>query len=395
MTESIPRYSWSTPFWLTCGFRPFFLLGSLAMAVSVLAWLPLLLGAYQVPTTFTPRDWHVHTMLFGALPAIIAGFALTAVSTWTGRPHVAGRTLLALVLLWIAGRIAVSASALIGAPVAALVDLAFLAALVAIVAREVLAARNHRNLVIVGAIALLGLANGWFHWEAMRLGMADHAPRAAISIILMLLMLVGGRIIPAFTGNWLKARDVQTLPAAVSRLDGVALAISGMALLAWTGFPRATTTGILLGAAGVATALRLSRWRGMQTWSEPLLTVLHLGYATIALGFLAVAASILADGAIDPASAVHVWTMGSFGLMTLAVMTRASRGHSGQPLKAGRLEIILFVLVLAGALARVVAPHAPGMTMPMFELAGLAWAAAYLGFVAAYGRMLLLRPARP
>lgn len=187
-------------------------------------------------------------MLFGAILAIIAGFALTAVSNWTGRPHLADSELLMLVVLWIGGRLAVSTSAIIGAPAAALADLTFPAALVWVFAREVVTGKNYRNLRVVAVVALAGIANACFHLEAMAFGTADHVLRAGISVVLMLVMLVGGRIIPAFTRNWLTARQSAALPAPFARLDIAAMIVSGLALLAWTGFPAAPATAALLGS---------------------------------------------------------------------------------------------------------------------------------------------------
>ncbi|MFH1555975.1 MAG: NnrS family protein [Rhizobiales bacterium 24-66-13] len=385
----------TTPHWLSGGFRPFFMLGALAMAGSVLAWIPVYLGELEIPTALSTRDWHVHTMLFGGVMAIIAGFALTAVSNWTGRPPVAGRELLALVGLWLAGRVAVSTSALIGADAAMVVDLMFPLALVAVFAREVAAAGNYRNLRVVAVVAGLGLADLAFHVEARRFGGADYSLRAAVSLVLVLVMLIGGRIIPAFTRNWLVARKVAELPAAFSRLDTVSMAACALGLIAWVAFPDARATAAVLGLGGMFAAVRLYRWRGLATRSEPLLFMLHLGFATIPLGFLAVAVSILAPGSLDPAGAVHIWTVGTFGAMTLGVMTRASRGHSGRALAAGRLEVVMFALVLLGAAARVTAPYADGWMTHGLACAGLAWALAYLLFAVGYGRMLLLPSSLP
>lgn len=383
----------TTPHWLSDGFRPFFLLGALAMAGSVLAWIPVYLGGLEIPTALSARDWHVHTMLFGGVMAIIAGFALTAVSNWTGRPPVAGRELLGLVVLWLAGRVAVSTSALIGADAAMAVDLAFPLALAAVFAREVVAAGNYRNLRVVAVVAALGLADLAFHLEARLAGAADYSLRPAVALVLVLVLLIGGRIVPAFTRNWLTARKGAALPAAFSRLDMASMAACGLGLAAWTAFPDAGATAVLLGLGGALTAVRLCRWHGLATRSEPLLLVLHIGFATIPIGFITVAASIVAPALVDPVAAVHVWTVGTFGAMTLAVMTRASRGHSGRPLAAGRLEIAMFALVLVGAAARIAAPYAGGWTAHGLACAGLAWAVAYLLFAAGYGRMLLL-PAR-
>lgn len=380
------------PYWLSGGFRPFFLAGALAMALSVLAWLPFLFGAYEIPTAFAPRDWHVHTMLFGGVMAIIAGFALTAVASWTGRPHIAGGQLLVLVLLWLAGRVAVSTSAVLGPGLAAVIDLLFPLALTFVFAREVVLAGNYRNLRVVGIVALLGAADLAFHIEAARTGTADYALRAAIALVLVLIMLIGGRIVPAFTRNWLAARGAGALPAPFSRVDIAVMALSVAALAAWVLRPSAAATGVLLIAGGLANGVRLSRWCGWSTRSEPLLFILHLGFATLAAGFLVVGASALRPDLLDSTAMVHVWTAGTIGVMTLAVMTRASRGHSGRPLTAGRLEIAIFGLVLLGTGARLAAPYAGGWTTHALECATLGWTAAYVAFAAGYARMLLVRP---
>ncbi len=374
------------------GFRPFFLLGALTMSASVLAWLPIYLFGLEIPSAFVPGDWHVHTMLFGGVMAIVAGFALTAVANWTGRPPVAGRELLALVALWAAGRVAVTLSALIGSNAAMIADLLFPSALAAVFAREVIAARNWRNLRVVAVVGALGIADLLFHVEAKVSGAADHSLRAAVALVLVLVMLIGGRIVPAFTRNWLAARRAANLPATFSRLDAVSMGAAAVALAAWTAFPDHAATAVLLLSAGVLSAARLSRWCGWATRSEPLLLILHVAFATIPLGFVAVALSILSPDAVEPAAAVHVWTVGTFGSITLAVMARASRGHSGRDLAAGRTEVAMFALVLVGAAARVAAPYAAGWTAHALDCAGLAFAAAYLLFVAGYARMLLVRP---
>jgi uncharacterized protein involved in response to NO len=390
-------------YWLTGGFRPFFFLGALSMALSVLAWIPILSGHLELPTAFIPRDWHIHTMLFGGVSAIIAGFALTAVANWTGRPPVAGGELLVLVLVWLAGRIAVTLSALTGAWAAMAVDLAFPLALVAVFAREVVAGGNLRNLRIVAIVALYGFANAAFHTEAALTGLADHAARAGIAVVLLLVMLIGGRIIPAFTRNWLMQRRALALPAGFSRLDGATMLVSAAALAVWIAVPDHLATALLMLAAGLANGVRLSRWCGLATRSDPLLLILHLGFATVPLGFVLEGLSILLPGVLEPSAAAHVWTAGTFGMMTLAVMTRASRGHSGHPLTAGRLEVAIYALVALGAAARVLAPYAGNLAgngggnwvVHLFACAALLWALAYLLFAAGYARMLLWRPGLP
>ena len=377
--------------WLTGGFRPFFFLGALAMAASVLVWL-LVLAGVELPTAFAPRDWHIHTLLYGGVPALVAGFALTAVANWTGRPPVAGPLLALLVALWLAGRVAVTVSGLIGAGPAAAIDLAFPLALTIVFAREVVAGKNLRNLRVVALVALIGLGDLGFHVEAAMNGVADLAVRAGIAAVLMLVMVIAGRIVPAFTRNWLMQRRAPALPIGFNRFDAVSLAVAVAALAAWTVLPEAAWVAAPLALAGVLHLIRLSRWQGLATRREPLLLVLHVAYLTIPLGFLAVAAAVAWPAHVDAASALHFWTAGTFGLMTLAVMTRASRGHSGRPLTAGRLEQAIYVMAFVGMASRVAAPYCGAGYDHALDAAGLLWAGAYLVFALGYVPILLIPP---
>lgn len=203
----IPRLrAYEGPALLSYGFRPFFLLAALQAGLTVLVWLPFVTGHLTVPTAFGPVDWHIHEMLFGYQAAAIGGFLLTAIPNWTGRLPVQGRPLLVLVLAWLAGRVAVSASALIGWRLAMAGDALFLLLLAGAAAREIVAGRNWRNLKVVVLVVLLLAANLAFHIEAGLTGSADVARRFAIAVILMLVALIAGRIVPSFTRNWLADR---------------------------------------------------------------------------------------------------------------------------------------------------------------------------------------------
>jgi uncharacterized protein involved in response to NO len=373
---------------LAGAFRPFFLLAALWMACSVLLWVPLYMGDATLPTAFAPRDWHVHALLFGGVPAIIAGFALTAVSSWTGRPPLSGWPLAVLSLIWLAGRVAVSVSALTGPLIAALIDLAFPLALAVVLGREVMLAGNWRNLRVVGLVLVLALADAGFHAEAITTGLADISIRAALSAVLMLILLMGGRITPAFTRNWLKARGESRLPAPFDRLDAAAMAVAGLAFISWTVGPTWIGTAPLLIVAGLLTAARLTRWRGLAARREPLLLVLHVALGTIAAGFLAEGLAIFWPAVVDPMAALHLWTAGSVGLTVLGVMTRVSRGHTGRPLTAGRLELAIYGLVSAGAILRMAAPYTGGVYYHVIACAGLLWAAAFLTFAVGYAGIL-------
>jgi uncharacterized protein involved in response to NO len=344
------------------GFRPFFLLGAAWAAIAVPVWLAAYAHGYALRGALPPMFWHAHEMVYGFGMAVVAGFLLTAIPNWTGRLPVRGWMLGALAALWLAGRVAMLV------PGAAPLDLAFPAVLAAVVAREILAGRNWRNLPMLAALALLLAGNVLFHlgvYAGLRLGIAT---------LLMLIALVGGRIVPSFTRNWMtKFRRGALLPAPEGMLDRAALVMTLFALAAWV-LDWAT---LPLAVAGVALAARLARWRGIATWREPLLFVLHAGYGWLALGLV-----LLGLGA--PA-ALHALTVGAVGTMTLAVMTRASLGHSGRALAADRSTIAIYLLISAAALLRI----AGYQSVLVVSLSGLAWSAAFGLFVLHYGCILV------
>jgi uncharacterized protein involved in response to NO len=383
--------AWQGPALLSYGFRPLFLGAALWAALAMGLWIAVLTGRLDLPTRFSPVDWHAHALLYGFLPAVIAGFLLTAVPNWTGRLPIVGWPLLALVLVWIAGRVATSFSALLPAGLAASVDLAFLALLAAVLGREIAAGRNWRNLPVLAALVLLWTGNLLFHLDAAG-GMAAQGLGARLGIAgaVFLILLIGGRIVPSFTRNWLARRPAGPLPVPPGRFDLAAVALGGVALATWCAAPAAQATGLLALAAGLVHLLRLARWAGWRTLAEPLVAILHVGYAFAALGFLAVAAAILAPALVAPGAALHAWTTGAAGVMTLAVMTRASLGHTGQPLAATPATIAIYAAAITAATLRLIDGFAPGLPH-VLTLAGLSWMAAFGGFALAYGG-LLVRP---
>ncbi len=373
---------------LSYGFRPFFLAGALYAGLAILFWLPLFYGHIDTWSAFAPVDWHVHEMLFGYLAAVITGFLLTAIPNWTGRLPVQGLPLLALVLLWLAGRFAIFFSADIGWLAAAVADCAFLLAVAASAATEIVAGRNWRNLKVLLPVTVLLAANAAFHAEAHFDGVTDISRRLGLGAVIVLIMIVGGRIVPSFTRNWLVRENPGRLPVPVGRFDAVAIGLSALALAAWTFFPDGTATGTALIAAAALTAIRLARWAGDRTWRDPLVLILHVGFACVPLGLLLAGLATLAPTLVPPAAGLHALGVGAVGTMTLAVMTRATLGHTGRDLKAGAGTCLIYVAVLLAALARVCAAFAPGEPMLLHISAGL-WAAAFLGFAALYGPMVL------
>jgi uncharacterized protein involved in response to NO len=324
--------------------------------------------------------------LFGYVPAIITGFLLTAIPNWTGRLPLQGAPLLILVIVWAAGRVAVVFSATIGWFAAAAIDVGFLALIVAATAREIIAGRNWRNLKVLIPVAVLALANAGFHFEAHFFGAAEFATRAGVTAILVLLMLIGGRVIPSFTRNWLARENPGRLPAPFGKFDGLAIALSALACCIWIVAPRGELTGAILFAAGLLQVVRLARWAGDRTASDRLVLILHVAYAFVPVGF--VLTSLAAFGIILPSAGLHAWMTGAVGTMTLAIMTRASLGHTGHELVAGPGTQLIYAAVVVAALARVLASLLPVWALVLIHIAALAWIVSFGGFAMLYGPIL-------
>ncbi|HZD89286.1 MAG TPA: NnrS family protein [Pseudolabrys sp.] len=382
------RRAYAGPALFAYGFRPFFLAAGLWGAFGILVWLPQFLGLVTLPTAFGPLDWHIHEMLYGYVAAAIAGFLLTAIPNWTGRLPVSGWPLAGLASLWLAGRLAILFSADIGGIAAAAVDVSFLLTLAAVAAREIVAGKNWRNLRVLVVLGVLAAGNVVFHAEVLTRGAADYGIRIALAAVLVLIMLIGGRIVPSFTNNWLARNNPGRKPAPFARLDMVTIAASVVALAAWIAAPFAELAGVLLLIAGALHAVRLARWAGDRTLADRLVLILHIAYAFIPLGFLLSGAAILALQ-VPPSAGIHAWTAGAIGLMTLAVMTRATLGHTGHALHAGPATQAIYGLVLLAALLRIVAAFTGSLML--MEYAGGAWIVGFAAFTAVYGRLLIMR----
>jgi len=383
---------WQGPALFTFGFRPFFLFGALWAGLAMPLWIVVFTGALELPTRFDPVTWHAHAFLFGYLGAIIAGFLLTAVPNWTGRLPVVGWQLAGLFALWCAGRVAVLVSALLPAWGAAAVDLAFPLVLSAVLLREIVAGKNWRNLIVLALLGVFFLANLLFHVEAARgvYAAEGFGLRLGLAAGLMLISVVGGRIVPSFTRNWLVREGREERPAApMQRFDKLVLIVSLVALLLWVVMPSQPATGIGLLLMGGLHLGRLTRWKGARTGAEPLVWVLHLAYACIPLGALWAGLSVLRPDWIAPAGAQHLWMAGALGLMTLAVMTRATLGHTGQALHAGSATLAIYLALVVSVLFRLAAGIWPEMAL--YHLSATFWTLAFVGFAAVYGPLLARR----
>ncbi|NIA71833.1 NnrS family protein [Pelagibius litoralis] len=377
------RLAYNGPAIFSQGFRPFFLAAGVLAVVALPLWMLQFLGAVTLPGVPDPLAWHIHEMLFGYLSAALAGFLLTAIPNWTGRLPIAGRALMALFGLWLAGRTAMLLDA--GGAAGIAVALAFLVALSAVVWREVIAAGNHRNLPICLLVTTLAAAQAVFLIGEVALGM-----RIGFATAAMMILLVGGRIIPSFTTNWLKKQQATSLPAPFGSYDKIALGISLVALVCWVALPEAAVTGAGFTIAAAANLWRLARWRGPATLREPLLLVLHIAFAWLPLAFALFALSILAPDHVSGQQALHALGAGGIGMMTLAVMTRAALGHSGQALQAGAATSAAYVLVFLGAAARVAADWTTEPTA-ILHLGAASWTIGFLIFVLRFTPILAIR----
>jgi uncharacterized protein involved in response to NO len=382
------RRDYAGPALFAYGFRPFFLAAGLWAAFGILLWLPQYTGMLTLPTRLSALDWHIHEMLYGYVAAAIGGFLLTAIPNWTGRLPVSGAPLAGLALLWLAGRAAMLFSAAIGGTLAAVIDVAFLATLAAVTGREIVSGKNWRNLRVLAVIGVLIFGNVVFHVEVLRSGAADYGIRIGIGAVILLISLIGGRIVPSFTNNWLTRRSPGRLPVAFARFDMAVLAVSALALLGWVVAPEWREVGALMILAGVLQFLRLARWAGDRTLADRLVLVLHLGYFFIPLGFLLIGASAWV-AALPSSAGIHAWTAGAVGLMTLAVMTRATLGHTGRPLQAGSGTQAIYACVFVAAALRIVAACIGSPVL--LNCAGAAWIAGFAGFVVLYGPLLAMR----
>lgn len=377
------------PVVFTYGFRPFFLAAAMWAIAAMGLWIGVLIWGWSVGGSYGGIYWHAHEMLFGYSTAALAGFLLTAIPNWTGRLPVAGTPLVVLFVLWCAGRLVMLAPDTLGLTVSLAIEALFLSLLLAICVREIIAVRRWKNLKILAGLFTLALANVVFHLLVVVNEDVSLSYRLALAAYVMLLAIMGGRIAPTFTRNWLIKQHQIDLPAPFDSLDTLALLTGLVALIFWVeGSQSAWIIGVCILASGLH-AVRLWRWRGWTTWDEKLLFGLHLGYSFVPLGFLLVA--IAQWGGLEPVAALHVWSVGGIGMMTLVVMARSTRGHTGMPLVASRVTVASHFTLLAAALLRPMTSVWPEMTTALLAATGLFWTLAFALYLLEYGSVLLHR----
>jgi uncharacterized protein involved in response to NO len=374
------------------GFRPFFLFAGLDSLVSMAVWLWAYFHPERWPVQAVPAMyWHAHEMLFGFAAAAIGGFLLTAVPNWTGRSPYRGPVLWLLTGLWLGGRLAMLPFPILPPAAGAVLALSFFPALALTVAPALLRARKYRNLPFLGLLLLLFAADLCFQGGfGLAPDLGQHLGLyGALEIVILMIAIIGGRIIPAFTRNtlakWGVAAPVHSRPW-IER--GAILSLLLMAALDMS-LPMSRISGAASLLAALFQAIRLSQWQGHRTLRDPLLWVLHLGYAWLVLG-LALKALALLQGVAMADKWLHALTAGAMGTMILAVMSRAALGHSGRQLVAPGPMAVSFILVSAAAVTRVFLPAVfPGRYDHVIAVSGAAWIAAYAIYLWVYTPILL------
>lgn len=367
------------------GFRPFFALAGLSALILILLWNAIFKGTWVTENYFTPMYWHAHEMLLGYSVAVISGFLLTAVKNWTGRPTLTGDQLAGLCILWLYGRIAPFYANLLPDSLIALIDLAFLPLLAYHVTKPILATQQYRNLIFTALLLFLAYGNGLIHSEM--LGLKAHTAMVGLQLvagtIVILILVIAGRVFPFFTERGLPGTlairnpqfDQGSVISAALVFGLLLFGVSGI----WLALPALLAT--------VINIARVAGWYVQRIWYVPLLWVLYIGYGWIILGFALTALS--AYSLIPPSLAMHAFTLGGIGVLTLGMMARVALGHTGRALRASNAIAIGFVLINVAAFFRVLLPIAWPNGYEIFIYGStLAWLAAFSLFIFVYGPIL-------
>ena len=374
------------PVFFASGFRPFFLFAGIQATASLLAWLGIYFGIVTIASNLSPVLWHGHEMVIGFGTAAVGGFLLTAVPNWTGAASLSGGRVALLAAVWLAGRLGFWLVAALPGWVVTLLDLSFLPLLAVMLAGPLIGAGKLRNIVFLPILAAFFVAALLIDLEVMGVAATGMAGlHLGIYILLLMIAIVGGRIIPAFTATSLRMRRIDAEARSRGWLEiaaPVAIVLTGAADLA---VPGTALFGGIAVAAAVLHAVRLAGWQTRYTLGQPILWILHAGYAWLIIG-LALRGLSAFTPAIPPSAALHAFTVGTVGSMVIGVMTRAALGHSGRPLQLAPVIVGAYVLVQLAAVIRVFLPIVAPATIADLTpaLSGLVWSLAFAVFVVVY-----------
>lgn len=363
------------------GFRPFFVLAGLSALFLMLAWNAILKGTIPSSHYFPGNYWHAHEMLMGYTAAVITGFLLTAVKNWTGFETITGDKLAGLSLLWLYGRIVPFYAGDLPESLIALIDFSFLPILAYYLSKPILQARNFRNLIFIALLLLLAFGNGLVHAQFIgyALNTAETGLQLIIATIIIMILVIAGRVFPFFTERGLSG----TLAIRSPQMDILAISFATLVFILQIMGIGGIWLAIVSLLAALFNTIRVSGWYVQRIWYVPLLWILYLGYAWIILGFIFTALAAYSVVAND--LAVHAFTFGGIGLLTLGMMARVTLGHTGRALKASNAIALAFVFINIGAFLRVLLPVAfqNSLTLLIY-LATLAWLAAFALFIFVY-----------
>lgn len=371
------------------GFRPFFLAAGVLAVLLIPWWAAFLAWGVPLGTSWPSSLWHGHEMLYGFIVAAMAGFLLTAVPSWTGERGFGGWPLAWLTALWVLGRALVATSAIWPVPVVAAIDLLFLPALAGFVLPPLARERN-RNTPLLAVLAALWGTHVAFYWGLFHADpmLARHALLVGIDIILLLVTVIGGRIVPAFTSSALRQSGTASPLHAWRALTPFSIAIMAAVAIVDLWRVASALAGWVALAAAVIQAIRLAQWRGLRTLSMPIVWVLHVAYLWLPVG-LALKALALLCGFAFAAFYLHALTIGAAATMIVAVMTRASLGHTGRPLVVSTATKYAYGLLMAAAIVRVLGPSLIALPyVDIVELAAVLWTAAFILYLWVYSPIL-------
>jgi len=371
---------------LSYAFRPFFLMNGIFAALIIILWVMTLHGS-GLPGASSL--WHSHEMLIGFAMAAVAGFSLTAVANWTGRSAIGGKPLALLVVSWLVGRAAMSLLAWLPASLVFLLDMLFPILLTWLLSREIIAGRSRRNYPLIAILIVVAGLNALYHLGAVQWlpGGERLAIYLLIHTLLLLVTIIAGRIVPSFTGNWLRQQGQDRLPVNNDIVNKAALVLTILVGLVASFKPTYPLTGILAFSAALVHGIRLIRWRGLATISNPILFVLHAAYLWVPVGYALLGCAVF-GWIFTPTAALHALTMGAIGSMVLAVTTRVALGHTGRSLQAARLTVFAYWILMLAVLVRVLGPLSGGAYMMMIDISALGWVLAFSIFTWVYWPIL-------
>lgn len=368
---------------LALGFRPFFLAAGIAAALLMGLWLAMLAGWLPADGYYGAAGWHAHEMLFGYAAAVIAGFLLTAVRNWTGMDTLAGPGLGALVLLWLAARIA----PLLPVPriVVALLDLAFLPLLAASLFQPLWLGTNRANRVFLALMAGMWLASLLVHLQALGLAEATafKGNRLMLDLVLLTLLVVSGRVMPFFTKGGVPGAQ----PVVRPMVEHLTFLLATLAAIANLVAPWPIASGLLTCMLACVQVVRLAGWHDPRAWRNPILAVLYAGYLWLIAGYALDGLAGL--GLLPPYPALHALTTGAVGVFTLGMMARVTLGHTGRTMRSCHLTNFAFVVVNLAAVVRVLLPLLlPESYILWLNLSGTLWILAFVLFLWIHASML-------